>query len=169
MGLKPMLLWHLPAVLSGKMLTVILNTSLLPHYSSITLLLEVLIHIWMLTYVFREIFYQCAWFEKKLFKFVVIDNHDSTICFLVIQNQENLNVFLFSNSDILERCLYLTAIRDVAVHNQNLVALGCKIETLGFITIHEFHSFSFVIYLLVCKPMLDSPMSHSGFISLIVI
>ena len=132
-----MLLWHLPAVLSGKMLTVILNTSLLPHYSSITLLLEVLIHIWMLTYVFREIFFISVLDlkkkkKKKLFKFVVIDNHDSTISFLVIQNHENLNVFLFSNSDIIERCLYLTAIRDIAVHNQNLIALGCKIETIGF-------------------------------------
>lgn len=51
-----MLLWYLPAVLSGQTLTVMFHTSLLPHYSLITLLLEVLIHIWMLTYVFREIF-----------------------------------------------------------------------------------------------------------------
>lgn len=66
MGLKPMLL-YLPAVLSGQMLTVMFHTPLLPHYSLITLLLEVLIHIWMLTYVFREInnFYWCVWIEKN--------------------------------------------------------------------------------------------------------
>lgn len=45
-GLKPMLLlWYLPAVLYRQMLTVMFHTSILPHYSLITLLLEVLTHI----------------------------------------------------------------------------------------------------------------------------
>ena len=107
---------------------------------------EVLIHIWMLTYVFREVndFYWCAWIEKKkkqrkkkfcLFCFVVLFFWSLLwliimilrFVFLFIQNHENLNLFLFSNREIIEGCLYLAAIRDIAVHNQNLIALGCKI------------------------------------------
>lgn len=136
-----MLLWYLPAVLSGQMLTVMFHTSLLPHYSLITLLLEVLIHIWMLTYVFREIFIGVLELKKQrkksfvcflllFFKFILIDNYNFEICFPVYLSfylSWELNSFFFSSSENIKSFLYLLAIRDIAVHNQNLFALGCKI------------------------------------------